>query len=217
MLRASARAAALAALALAAGCTSANATDGLAQVAELSQRIEAVRASAQGAHEKVAASVHALQTIAALGFDGDAAAAYAEFVTSVDASAAQVEELRASVEKAKKNAGPLFQEWQENLAAIESEAMRQHSQQRQQETRARFDVVIESAAAAQTACEALNKSLRDHVAYLRFDLTSAALKAIGPEVESLAQRAALLDAQLGSCQDGARSYVEAASLPKKSR
>src|SRR5262245_2083084 len=145
---------------VASGCASAEPGEGLAEAGELAQQIERVRDQARVSQEKVDAAVRSLQQLAAFGFEDDAAAAYGGFVASVDASATQLVELRESVEGLKSSAGSLFQSWQENLAAIESEAMRQRSAQRQSEMRARFEAVVAAASAAHAASETFHRSLR---------------------------------------------------------
>lgn len=211
MLRRSILTAALVALA---GCASPGAKVGLDEVQQLSARIEGVQKSIDDARQQVGASVKALQGIAAFDFKDDPADAYADFVATVEASTHQVEQLRASVAAMQDVAEPLFQKWEANLDTFASDAIRAQSKQRQADTRSRYDAIVSATDAAQTAFDAFNKSLNDHVAYLRYDFNAASLAVIQDEVGKLEQSSALLDTQFKSCQIAARVYIEAAALPK---
>jgi hypothetical protein len=195
-------------------CASNNPRSGLDEIGELSSRIEQVRGDADLAKQRVDAAIKSLQSITRADFKGDAAAAFVEFVTAVDASTQQAGALHESVATMKEEAAPLFKKWEEGLAAFSSEQMRTRSKERQQKTRERFDAIVTTSEAAQVACDALNVRLHDHVAYLRYDFNPAALALIAGEVNSLAQGASALSTQLTACQDAAKAYVEAASMPK---
>jgi hypothetical protein len=196
------------------GCASSNPRSGLDDISELSTRIEQVRGDADLAKQRVDAAVRSLQSISKADFKGDAGAAFVDFVTAVDASSKQAETLHKSVVDMKEDAAPLFKKWEEGLAQFSSDDMRKRSKERQQKTRERFDAIVTTAEAAQVACDALNVRLHDHVAYLRYDFNPASLAVIASEVNSLAQSASTLTTQLTACQDAAKAYVEAASLPK---
>jgi hypothetical protein len=196
------------------GCVVADPKKGLADVADLSARIEQVRTSSELAKQRVDAAVKALQTIARFDFKEDATAVYAEFIAAVDASVKQSVELHSSIEQMKRDSVPLFKTWEKNLVTFSSEQMRQHSQERQAATRERFDAIVTAAETAQVGCDAFNKTLSDHVAYLRYDFNASSLAVIQGEIAALAQCAATLSTQFSTCQNAAKSYVEAAALPK---
>jgi hypothetical protein len=204
----------IAAVLLFASCSSTDPRSGIVETNELSARIEEVRAGSDLAKQRVEAAVKSLKNLTHADFKEDATAAFVDFVAAVDASTQQSDQLHASVVKMKEESVPLFKKWEQSLEAFSSDQMRQHSKERQQKTHERFDAIVSSAEAAQVACDALNVRLRDHVAYLRFDLNSSALAMIQGEVVALEQSAATLSTQLVACQDAAKAYVEAASLPK---
>jgi len=195
-------------------CASRAPKDGLGEVQDLSARIEGVQRSVDAAKARVEAAVKSLQAIAAFNFEDDPADAYAGFVATVDASVAQVAALRASVASMQEAAEPLFRKWEEHLETFASEEIRQRSRERQAETRSRYEAIVSAAESALLAYDAFNRTLNDHVAYLRFDFNAASLAVIQGEVARLQQTAALLDTQFKSCQIAARVYVEAAALPR---
>jgi outer membrane murein-binding lipoprotein Lpp len=207
-------AALVASVAFATGCGSTDPAQGLNDVADLSARIEQVRQSSELARQRVDAAVKALQAIARFDFKEDATAIYSEFVAAVDASVKQSAELHACIDRMKGESVPFFKVWEKNLDRFASEQMRQHSVERQAAARERFDAICTAAETAQVGCDAFNKALSDHVAYLRYDLNAAALTVIQGEIAALAQCAATLTTQFTTCQDAAKNYVEAAALPK---
>jgi len=207
-------AALVASVALATGCASTDPRKGLADVAEFSATVEQVRQSSELARQRVDAAVKALQAIARFDFKEDAPAIYTEFIAAVDASVQQSAELHASIERMKKKSVPIWKTWAENLDRFASAEMRQHSQERQVALRERFDAVVTAAETAQVGCDAFDKTLSDHVAYLRYDFNAASLAVIQGEIAALAQCAATLASQFTTCQNAAKSYVEATALPK---
>src|SRR5882672_9656343 len=67
-------------------CASSDPKQGLADVADLSARIEQVRQASDLAKQRVDAAVKSLQALARFDFKGDATAVYGEFIATVDAS-----------------------------------------------------------------------------------------------------------------------------------
>jgi hypothetical protein len=197
----------------AAGCAAPAAKEGLDEVQQLSLRIDAIQQHIDASKAQVDASVAALKALARFDFQDDPADTYEDFVATVDGSTMHVAELRASVAAMREIAEPLFQKWEANLETITSPTMREQSKQRQAETRARYDAIVTSAEAAQTAFDSFNRALGDHVAYLRYDFNASSLAVLQGEVGKIEQSAALLDGQLQSCRTAARVYVEAAALP----
>jgi PBP1b-binding outer membrane lipoprotein LpoB len=195
-------------------CASTDPKQGLAEIADLSARIEQVRQDSDLARQRVDIAVKSLQAIARFDFKGDASAVFADFVATVDAAAKQAEVLRAAIDVMKRESVPFFKIWEKNLENFSSDQMRQHSQERQAAAHERFDAIVTAAETAQAGCDAFNKTLSDHVAYLRYDFNAAALAVIQGEIAALAQCAATLTTQFTACQTAARSYVDAAALPK---
>jgi ElaB/YqjD/DUF883 family membrane-anchored ribosome-binding protein len=202
----------LASLALLTACAASGAKQGLDDVAALSQRIDHVRQSSELAGQKVDAAVKSLQTIARSDFSGNPWMLYADFERSVEASERQADELRSSIDQMKSEANELFRSWRGNLATFAEEPLRRRSEERQAVTRERLESVVLAAETAETGCDAVNRTLRDYVAYMRYDFNAASLAMIQAEIAALAQCATTLAARFTACQDAAKSYVEAASF-----
>lgn len=193
-------------------CVTNQASQGLADVAALTTRIDRVRQSAALAGQRVDAAVKSLQSIARSDFSGNTQALYDEFVASVDASEKQAGELRDSIDSMKREADDLFKSWRESLAGFAEEPLRQKSDERQASVHERFETVVIAAETARTGCEAVNRTLRDHVAYMRYDFNAASLAVLQAEIAAVAQCATTLAARFTACEEAAKSYVEAASF-----
>lgn len=193
-------------------CATNGARQGLADVAALTARIGRVRQSAALAGQRVDAAVKSLQSIARSDFTGNTQALYDEFVRSVEVSEKQAGELSDSIDAMKGEAAALFQAWRENLASFAEEPMRRRSEERQAAMRERFEAVVIAAETARTGCDAVNRTLRDHVAYMRYDFNAASLAVLQAEIAAVAQCASTLAARFTACDEAARSYVEAASF-----
>jgi uncharacterized protein Yka (UPF0111/DUF47 family) len=195
-----------------AGCATNEARQGLADVAALTTRIDRVRQSAALAGQRVDAAIKSLQAIARSDFTGNTEALYDEFVASVDASEKQAGELRDSIDSMKHESDALFRSWRESLAGFAEEPLRRHSEERQASVHERFEAVVIAAETARTGCEAVNRTLRDHVAYMRYDFNAASLAVLQAEIAAVAQCATTLAARFTACEEAAKSYVEAASF-----
>jgi hypothetical protein len=202
--------------ALLTACASTDQQQSVSVVAELSARVERVRQSAEAAGHDVDVAVKALQTIVHFDFKGDATAVFDNFIKAVEDSESQSNQLRVAIEAMKRESVPLFKTWEKSLETFSSEQMRLHSQERQAAMHERFDAIVTAAETAQVGCDAFNKTLRDHVAYLRYDFNAGSLAVIEGEVAALAQCAVTLATHFTTCEEAARTYVDSASLPSRS-
>ena len=195
------------------GCSSNTPGDSLVQVNQMVGWIERVHASNELAKGKVDAAIENLQTIARVGFKGDAVATYKTFAVTVDASTKQLNDLNLNIATMKQAAEPVFKQWVDDLEAFKSMDMRLRSQQRLKETRQRYDNLLAAADMVETAYDAFDEKLRDCQTFLGNDFNAAAVTAIKGEVRSLVESASHLNVRFDACQEAARVYVEAAALP----
>lgn len=186
---------------------------GLTQVDDLLGNVERVQVESVIAKEKAHAALDALRSIVAPNFQGDAVAAYAHLMGTIDQSNAQAKKLGGSIEPMKLVATSVFQEWTQNLESFGNTKMRQHSQVRLEETRTRYEAVLTSLVSARIAYDAFNADLHDHALFLEHDFNSAAVAMIAAEVTALGEQARELDSRLDLCVAAAKTYVEAGALP----
>ena len=180
---------------------------------DLVNAIERVYVECEVSREESRAAVEVLQKISDPGFQGDAAAGYAELVAAIDRSEDQAEKLRDRVGDMQRTADPLFREWEKDLEAFASEDMRERSRSRLTATRELYDAVVAATTPALDQYDSVNRGLRDHSLFLSHDLNRASLASIRTDVRIATKTVADLGSELDKCLKAARTYVDAASMP----
>ncbi len=186
---------------------------GLTQVDDLLGNVESVQVEAVLSKEKAHAALDALRSIVAPNFQGDAVAAYAHLMGTLDQSDMQAKKLTGCVEPLKQTATQVFQEWTQNLESFGNTKMRQHSQVRLEETRTRYEAVLNALVAARISYDAFNSDTRDYALFLEHDFNSAAVAMISADVDKLGDQIRELDGRLDQCIAAAKEYVESGALP----
>lgn len=203
----------LSVLFLAAGCAgTSERSESVEQVDELLTRIERVQAETAVAKDAAHLALEELCTLVSPGFQGDAAAEFAQFLAAAERSEEQGETLRDITEPMEDAAAALFQRWTKDMEAFGNSRMRQRSQTRLDETRTRFQGIVGATQAAQIALDAFHDDLRDHALFLRHDLNSASVASIRTDVRALNEQIRDLDTRFDATVAAARTYVESAAL-----
>ncbi len=183
------------------------------QIENLVGWIERVHVDSELAKERALTAVDALQSIMRAKYEGDALAAYDELVATVGQSERQSTELTNSVEPMIAASEPVFDQWETDLDAFNSEGMRERSEARMNATRARYETIIASVQPAREQLTALNQGLRDHVVFLANDFNPDAVAAIRDEASRLVTLSLDLEKNLNLCLAASRAYIDNASLP----
>jgi hypothetical protein len=153
-----------------------------------------------------------LRSIVGSDFAGDPLEAHSELVAAIKRSSEQAEAFSAAIGPMKAAAERVFQAWTEDLESFGSTKMRQQSQGRLEETRARYGEIVTAAVAAQITYDALNADLSDHALFLEHDFNAEAVGLLAGEVDSLRERTRELNRRLDACAAAAKAYVESAAL-----
>ncbi len=198
---------------LVAGCAgTSERSESVEQVDALLQRIERVQAETAVAKESAHAALNELCTLVSPNFQGDAAMAFAKFITAAEASEEQGESLRDSVEPMANAADDMFRRWTKDMEAFGNSRMRQRSQTRLDETRTRYQGIVGATQAAQIALDAFHDDLRDHALFLRHDLNATSVASLRSDVREMRQQIDGLDMRFDATVAAAREYVESAAL-----
>jgi DUF2959 family protein len=182
------------------------------QVDDLLTNIESVQVDVTMAKDKAHAALQQLTTLVSPKFTGDATKAYAALKEGIKASEEQSLHLRRSVEPMASSAESVFQRWASDLEAFGNTRMRQRSQARLDETRARYQTLLTSSQSALLSFDSFNADLKDQALFLGSDLNASAIAAITPDVRVLHQQVQDLDARADACANAARAYIESAAL-----
>lgn len=181
-------------------------------VDDLLTRIERVQVDATVAKDKARGALAQLTTLVSPNFAGDATKTFAGLKDAIETSDRQTLDFRRSIGPMSASAESVFSRWTSDLEGFGNTRMRQRSQGRLDETRARYQTVLTSAQAVLVTLEAFNADMNDQALFLASDLNAAAVQAIHPEVRELHERAKELDGRVDACSNAARAYVESAAL-----
>ena len=204
----------LAALSLFAACASGSRTDSPVQVEEMMTWIEKVYGEAERARDAIADSFERLNALAGGRFDQDPAPVmYARFVQSIDVADEQAKRFRECVAPMLASAAPVFSNWQQDIASISSDRLRQRSELRFAVAKERYDAIKAVAVPSQEMFDGFVRSLRDHAIFLAHDLNAGSIDDIQDEVKLVAQTALQLDQNMESTMAATRAYVEQSALP----
>ncbi|MDZ4773513.1 MAG: DUF2959 family protein [Planctomycetota bacterium] len=175
-------------------------------------RIERVQVDATVAKDRAHGALAQLTTLVSPNFAGDATKSFAALKEAIETSDQQTVDFRRSIGPMSESAGSVFSRWTSDLEGFGNTRMRQRSQGRLDETRARYQSVLISAQGVLVSLEAFNADINDQALFLASDLNAAAVQAIHPEVRELHERAKELDGRVEVCSNAARAYVESAAL-----
>ena len=181
---------------------------GLEQVDQLLSHVERVQVESAVSKERAQAALEGLRALLAPEFRGDAAEAHTKLVTVVEQSTDQAEALQKSVKPLKRTGEKVFQQWAADLESFGNLSLRQRSQERLEETRARYDAILSAAISAQLAYDAFNGDLSDQALFLEHDFNSASVAMIAGEQEALRSRAKELARRLDVCAAACQAFVE---------
>jgi len=193
-------------------CASSQSGDGLTRVDELLTRVEQVQIESLVAREKAAGAFDALGRIVAPDFHGDPVQAYQDLTAKISASKAQAQKLAISVEPMNLTADRVFRAWTNDLEKFGNTNLRQASQARLAETRARYSAVHDTAIAALVSINAFNADLSDQALFLEHDFNAASIAVIAAEVPSLTNQAHDLSRRLNECVATSKTYIGAGAL-----
>lgn len=188
---------------------------GLAQVDDLVGCIERVYVDSELARDKSAAAMVALRDLTAPDFHGDAVLGHAQLVEAIDGAEKQAKDLRFSVDRMKRAAGPVFSRWARDIEAMQTPELKQRSQARFDETKQRYQAIVGSADPTLVAYDAFNRSLRDHALFLGHDFNAGSVAALADDVRKLQNDGGTLVAAFQVCMQTTRAYVDSAALPMR--
>ena len=111
--------------------------------------------------------------------------AYKQLSKNINPRAAARAKVRDRLAKMQENADALFADWEASLDEISSLDLRQRSQARMEETRARYDEIRVAAQEAGAEFDPFILSLRDQIVFLGNALNPAAIAELRPDAAKL--------------------------------
>ncbi|MFH1984468.1 MAG: DUF2959 domain-containing protein [Pseudomonadota bacterium] len=178
----------LAAAALAGGCASAyyGAMEkvGVHKRDILIDRVEGARDAQTEAQDQFKSALEQFSAVVNIG-DSDLKAAYeklnAEFEDCEDAA----KTVSDRIDKVASVAEALFEEWEDELALYTSASLRQSSQRKLNDTRARYKAMLASMRKAEKSMTPVLNTFRDNVLFLKHNLNAQAIGSLKAEFSTL--------------------------------
>ena len=168
----------------------------------LVNRVEDV-ASAQGeAKEEFANALEAFRSVVAVD-GGDLEDNYDRLSKAYDRSEGRADEVRDRVKSVNRVATDLFSEWESELGQYSDPGLRRASKTQLDETKARYETLLEKMNAATASMDPVLSVFNDRVLFLKHNLNARAIAAIGAESQDLETDVARL------ISDTERSIAEA--------
>jgi ElaB/YqjD/DUF883 family membrane-anchored ribosome-binding protein len=194
-------------------CASGNKeAESVKKVDDLLTRIERVQVEAVVSKEATHAALEQLELLTSPVFSGDAKLTFTRLVELTEDCEKQADALRSAVRPMSDSAESVFRQWASDLESFGNTRLRQRSQARLDETRARYQSVLNASQSAMLAFDTFNGDLQDHALYLGNDLNAGAVSSLTPEVQVLREQIVDLDARFDNCGSTARLYIESAAL-----
>ena len=188
-------------------------TVSLRQVDELVSKIEHVHLESELSRESAHDSLDSLEHLTSPKFNGDAVAAYEEFVLTIERSEDQAKSLERSIRSMEKSADEVFEQWEEDLEVFTNPRMRRRSAARLEETKKRYAAILEAVEPCKAAHEEFNLGMRDYAFYLSHDFNAGSVSEIEGDLDAVRKMTAELDDNFQATEEAVRRYVKSASLP----
>ena len=184
---------------------------GIRMVDNLVTHIETVQLESEVSRQVIFETLTSLHPLVARSFDGQVVETYTTFAIAVERSEDQAANLAQAIKPMVQAAERVFGRWEANLGQYSRESMRQRSQDRLDQARARYAEVLASALEVQAGYDEFNGGMRDLTLYLGIDLNPASVASIQGEAQELAGEGQDLRRDFEECSRVAQVYIVAAA------
>ncbi len=174
------------------------------QTERLAKKADALIDEIEAAQEQVRATLAAHDTLL-FGNAADLRKPYRALDKEIERTGKQREAVRRRAEEAKAESTDYFRAWAGSLPLIENDELRERSEARLRDSRARFDGIIQAGLDAAAAYEPFIGRLRDQWNYLTHDLNPSGIESLRPDAQQFAEEGERLLAEIDdSLAPGAR-------------
>lgn len=179
---------------------------GVRQTERLAKKAEALIDRLAAAQEQVRATLGAYD---ALLFGGavDLRKPYRRLDKELGRCDDRREAVRRAASEAKAESTDYFRAWAGSLPLIEDEELRQRSEARLRDSRARLDGVVQAGVSATAAYEPFLARLHDQWNYLGHDLNPGAIESLRPDAQTTGADGRVLLAEIDETLRQSREYV----------
>lgn len=174
----------------------------------LVDNIEDARDSQEAAKEQFASALE--EFIAVLDYEGgELEAKYNALNRELERSEARAEDVRDRIADVERVASALFREWEDELDQYSSAELRRSSEQQLNETRRRYETLIDAMHRAEAKLEPALVPFRDQVLFLKHNLNAQAVASLQDELVVIESDVSALIREMEAAIDEANAFIEA--------
>jgi hypothetical protein len=179
---------------------------GVRQTERLAKKAEAMIDGVEDLQRQVRATLSAYRALL-FGAETDLRKPYRALDKEIARTGKRRESVRQSADRAKAESTDYFRSWAGSLPLIEDDELRQRSEVRLRDSRARFDGIIEAGRRAAAAYEPFIARLKDQWNYLGHDLNPSGIESLRPDAQQRAEEGDRLLVEIDESLRQAREYV----------
>lgn len=146
---------------------------------------------------------------------GDLSKAYANLSKEIDKTQSRADEVVKRVEKMKKTADGLFKDWENAIAKMDNESVKQQATASLQAARERWEAVLASLREVKGLYEPFMQDFNEQVTALGFSLTPAGAAGMKPNAAKLNADQAKIAATVQKILDSADKYTGSVATQKR--
>ncbi len=177
----------------------------------LKKRVVAARDEEKNAQQEFKDALTRLKEMT--GFEGgDLEKRYRQLQSDYDDAASRVAAVHKRVQDVETVAGDLFAEWEKENRQIETDELRQTSRQQLNDTRQRYDEMLQALKKSEGSMDPVLRKLHDYVLALKHSLNAQAIAALGGESAKIQADVARLIEDMNASIAGADEFIR--QMPK---
>ena len=176
----------------------------------LVDRVEDARDAQEEAKQQFASALEEFSSV--INFQGgELEEQYKKLSAEQEQSESKAKAVRKRISDVENVAEALFDEWQSELDEYTNQKLRSSSEQKLEETRSRYEQLINAMKRAESKIEPVLSAFRDQVLFLKHNLNAQAIASLHDELASVEQEIASLIKEMEASIAEADSFIQAMS------
>ena len=173
----------------------------------LVDRVEEARDSQQAAKEQFQTALEQFSSV--VNFEGgDLEKKYRKLNREYQRSEAKADGVSDRIDEVEKVSKALFKEWEAELSEYSNENLRRASEAKLEQTRQRYDQLIDAMHRAESKIDPVLSAFKDQVLYLKHNLNAQAIASLRDELTSVETDIASLIREMEASVAEANAFIE---------
>lgn len=174
---------------------------------QLVDRVDETRDAQQSAKEQFASTLDELRALTTYD-GGELEPAYTRLKKQLDRSESRAEKVRDKISAVDRVARALFREWEQELDEYSTDTLRRASQRQLDDTRDRYEDVIQAMRRAESKMEPVLRAFHDQVLFLKHNLNARAIASLDTTLNELEAEIAALIADMNASIEEANAFID---------